>query len=82
LQHASADAGMIFTALNLRRILKIPPKNVLQAYLRGLARIFGQLFALKGFNRFDLPNPNFPSHQSALFFVPRLQLVKMRYFRW
>jgi len=61
LQHVTADVGMIFTALNLRRIFNILPKNVLQAYLIGLARIFGQLFALPGFDSFHLPQANFKS---------------------
>ncbi|MFN3503325.1 MAG: transposase, partial [Allorhizobium sp.] len=82
IQHASADVGLMFTALNMRRIFNLLPKNVLQAYLKGLARIFGPFFDLPGFLSFDLPEANSPGSHAALFFVPRLQLVKTRYISW
>jgi len=81
IQHASADVGLMFTALNLRRIFNLLPQNVLQAYLKGLARIFGPLFALLGFHSFVRVQSNSISIQAALFFEPRLQLIKMRYIR-
>lgn len=37
IKRASADVGMIFTAFNLRRILNLVDKNLLKAYLKGLA---------------------------------------------
>jgi hypothetical protein len=75
-------SALLLTALNLRRIFNILPKNVLQVYLKGLACIFGQLFVLLGFHSFVLPKALFQSQSAALFFAPRLQPIKMRYFRW
>jgi hypothetical protein len=72
----------MFTALNLRRIFNILPKKVLPAYLKALASIFGRLFVLLGFQRFVVPKANLQSMYPALFFAPRLQLIKMRYIRW
>ena len=37
IKHASADAGLIFSAYNLRRILNIIDHNLLKQYLIGLA---------------------------------------------
>ena len=81
LQHASADVGLMFAALNLRRIFNILPQNVLQAYLRGLARIFSPLFALLRVHSLVLMQSNSISIQSAILIEPRLQLIKMRYIR-
>ena len=39
IKHAAADVGLMHTALNLRRIFNLVPKNVLQAYLKGLVHI-------------------------------------------
>jgi hypothetical protein len=46
IEHAAADVGLMFTALNLRRIFNLIPKNVLQAYLKRIAFIFDTLNAL------------------------------------
>jgi hypothetical protein len=40
IKHASSDAGMIFTAYNLRRTFNILDKNQLKAYLKGLSPDF------------------------------------------
>lgn len=37
IKRASADVGMIFTVFNLRRIFNLVDKNLLKAYLKGLA---------------------------------------------
>jgi hypothetical protein len=79
---SSSQCSPGVTALNLRRIFNILPKNVLQTYLKGLAYIFGRLFVLLGFHSFVLPKALLQSHSAALFFVPRSQLIKMRYIRW
>ena len=42
IKRAKADARMIFTAYNLRRIFNILDKNVLKAYLKGLNLYFMQ----------------------------------------
>lgn len=40
IHHANADVGLIFTAFNLRRIMNIVGKKVLQEYLKTLALFF------------------------------------------
>lgn len=40
IRHASADVGLMFTALNLRRLMNIIDKNVLKKFLRELASLF------------------------------------------
>lgn len=80
-EHAAADVGLMFTALNLRRIFNLLPQKTLQTYLKGLMHIFAQLFVLLGMHSFILPKANFPSPSASIFFKPRLQLVTMRYIR-
>lgn len=40
IRHASADVGMMFTALNLRRLITIIDKNVFKKFLTELASLF------------------------------------------
>ena len=40
IKHASADVGLMFTALNLRRLISIIDKNLLKKFLRELASLF------------------------------------------
>ena len=40
IKRASADVGLMFTALNLRRLMNTIDKNVLEKFLRGLASLF------------------------------------------
>jgi hypothetical protein len=48
LKRASADVGLMFTALNLRRLLNILDKNSFKQYLKELALLF---FALCAFSK-------------------------------
>ena len=48
LKRASADVGLMFTALNLRRLINIVDKNALKEYLKELALLF---FAVPAFGR-------------------------------
>ncbi len=48
LKRASADVGLMFTALNLRRLLNIVEKKVLKQYFRELASLgLGEINAAK-----------------------------------
>ena len=40
IKHASADVGLMFTALNLRRLISIIDKNLLKKFLSELASLF------------------------------------------
>jgi hypothetical protein len=40
IKRASADVGLMFTALNLRRLINIIDKNVFKKFLRELALLF------------------------------------------
>src|SRR5215216_5610287 len=40
IKHASADVGLMFTALNLRRLMNIIDKNLFKKFLRELASLF------------------------------------------
>lgn len=50
MKRAAADVGLIFVAYNLRRIFNIIDKNTLQKFLKELALLFRNFFALP--NRF------------------------------
>ena len=73
IEHAAADVGLMFTALNLRRIFNILPQNLLQAYLKGLVRFFMGLFALLSCYSSDLPKAIFNNSSNVLFIKLRLQ---------
>ena len=81
IQHAAADVGMIFTAFNLRRLFNLLPKNVLQAYLKGLGSVLSAITALLQALGRQLPLliPTRPFLQNI--FSPRLQPAEMRYIR-
>jgi hypothetical protein len=50
IKRASADVGLMFTALNLRRLMNIIEKNTLKKFLRELAAIcFSKITLLKQF---------------------------------
>jgi transposase len=59
IKRAAADVGLIFVAYNLRRIFNLIDKNELQKFLKELALLFRDFFALQ--NRFlaFLTNPFF-----------------------
>lgn len=64
LKRASADVGLMFTALNLRRLMNIIEKNTLKTFLRELALIF---FAVSPFFRRFLA-PLSPAAFSSAFY--------------
>lgn len=56
IKHASADVGLMFTALNLRRLINIIDKNVLKKFLKELVLyFFGKTAILKRFALSALP---------------------------
>jgi hypothetical protein len=79
IEHAAADVGLMFTALNLRRIFNLIPKNVLQAYLKRLAFIFDSINALLQLLRAAERLLNFQLRTTAIFSQRPLQLIKMSY---
>lgn len=49
IKHASADVGLMFTALNLRRLMNIIDKNALKKFLAELLHLlFGKIAFIKG----------------------------------
>lgn len=55
IKHASADVGLMFTALNLRRLISIIDQNLLKKFLRELASLlFPILTSLRRFIRCSL----------------------------
>lgn len=79
IEHAAADVGIMFTALNLRWIFILIPKNVLQAYLKGLTFIFNHLNALLQLIRAVERLLSFQLRTTAIFSQRPSQLVKMSY---
>jgi hypothetical protein len=81
IQHAAADVGMMFTAFNLRRIFNILPKNVLQAWLKGLGFMVSAITALLQVPGREMPIliPNHPFVRNI--FSLRLHPSEMRYIR-
>jgi transposase len=79
IEHAAADVGLMFTALNLRRIFNLIPKNVLQAYLKRLAFIFDTLNALLQLIRAAESPLIFQLRTTAIFSMRPSQLIKMSY---
>ena len=63
IKHASADVGLMFTALNLRRLMNIIDKNVLAKFFKELASLFViETALLKLFpaaTRLHVPSPEF-----------------------
>jgi transposase len=81
LQHASADVGLVFTALNLRRIFNILPKNALQSYLKAAIQFLESFFASVAFQSSPLPTVNLHNPWRTQFYEGRLQAFKMRYIK-
>jgi transposase len=71
LKHASADVGLMFTALNLRRLINIIDKNELKMFLRELVLyIFKQIAATRLYRAFFKGNNFSPSFALPILYTP------------
>ncbi len=77
IKHASADVGLMFTALNLRRLMNIIDKNDFKRFLKELTHLFLIKIALIKSKISSKDTSNIYSYKSVAFYIGSLKELLM-----